>query len=174
MSMPRRTNAASIGLVKDYLQRRIAAEKEETDSVRSPSCSAPGEVLKRVQDRALIASYRTETSKKQREIADLTDPNTPRVFQVTRCSSCGGQLELVRILSALLLQLCVMDRTARHSLHVPALVSPAVRLASQSSLAGIDGVQLSRRERSRMPELRKGSWSRSRNCPVQPAIRRPA
>ncbi|KPV76750.1 uncharacterized protein RHOBADRAFT_48072 [Rhodotorula graminis WP1] len=68
---------ASVGLVREYLKRQLLAEKQEFDS-----------------DQALIKSYRTETLKKRREIAELSDPTTPRIFQVTRCSACGGQLDL--------------------------------------------------------------------------------
>ncbi|BGP37077.1 Vacuolar protein sorting-associated protein 11 [Rhodotorula kratochvilovae] len=68
---------ASVGLVRECLKRQLLAEKQETDS-----------------DLALIASYRTETAKKRREVVELSDPDAPRVFQVTRCSACGGQLDL--------------------------------------------------------------------------------
>ncbi|GAA6048699.1 hypothetical protein NBRC10513_000711 [Rhodotorula toruloides] len=68
---------ASIGLVREYLKRQLLAEKQEIES-----------------DQALIASYRTESAKKRKEIQELSDPNVPRVFQVTRCSACGGQLDL--------------------------------------------------------------------------------
>ncbi len=46
------------------------------------------------QDLGLIQSYRTETEKKQAEVAALTDEDQPRVFQVTICTACGGQLDL--------------------------------------------------------------------------------
>jgi len=59
-------------------------------------CVEPVDLRLIVQGRALIGSYRTETAKKSRDIADLRNPDAPRVFQVTRCSACGGQLELVR------------------------------------------------------------------------------
>ncbi|BGP05132.1 Vacuolar protein sorting-associated protein 11 [Rhodotorula toruloides] len=68
---------ASIGLVREYLKRQLLAEKQEIES-----------------DQALIASYRTESAKKRKEIQELSDPNVPRVFQVTRCSACGGQLDV--------------------------------------------------------------------------------
>ncbi|GAA5924401.1 tethering complex subunit PEP5 [Sporobolomyces koalae] len=72
-----KNGTASIGLVREYLKKQLVAEKQEIDS-----------------DQALIASYRTESAKKQKEIAELSDPNVPRIFQVTRCSACGGQLDL--------------------------------------------------------------------------------
>ncbi|GAA5997060.1 tethering complex subunit PEP5 [Rhodotorula paludigena] len=68
---------ASVGLVREYLKRQLLAEKQEIDS-----------------DQALITSYRAETAKKRREIHELSDPDQPRIFQVTRCSACGGQLDL--------------------------------------------------------------------------------
>ncbi|ORY88576.1 hypothetical protein BCR35DRAFT_288786 [Leucosporidium creatinivorum] len=68
---------ASIGLVREYLKKQLTAEKQEIDS-----------------DQGLIASYRTESAKKRKEIQELSDPNVPRIFQVTRCSACGGQLDL--------------------------------------------------------------------------------
>ncbi|BGP53141.1 hypothetical protein JCM8202_004725 [Rhodotorula sphaerocarpa] len=72
-----KNSTASLGLVRDYLKRQLLAEKQETES-----------------DQALIASYRSETAKKRKEIQELSDPNAPRIFQVTRCSACGGQLDL--------------------------------------------------------------------------------
>ncbi|GAA5870558.1 hypothetical protein JCM16303_001519 [Sporobolomyces ruberrimus] len=72
-----KNGTASIGLVREFLKKQLLAEKQEIDS-----------------DQALIASYRTESAKKQKEIRELSDPNVPRIFQVTRCSACGGQLDL--------------------------------------------------------------------------------
>ncbi|KAI5476765.1 vacuolar membrane protein, partial [Pseudohyphozyma bogoriensis] len=68
---------ASIGLVREYLKRQLSREKEEIDS-----------------DRGLITSYRSESAKKRKEIVELSSPDVPRIFQVTRCSACGGQLDL--------------------------------------------------------------------------------
>jgi len=42
----------------------------------------------------LIKSYRTETTKKQAEVAALTSEEQPQVFQNTSCTACGGQLDL--------------------------------------------------------------------------------
>lgn len=47
-----------------------------------------------MQDRSLIESYRTDLTRKEQEIKELSDPDTPRIFQVTRCSACGGSLDL--------------------------------------------------------------------------------
>ncbi len=35
-----------------------------------------------------------ETAAKLRQVEELSDPEHPRVFHVTRCTSCGGQLDL--------------------------------------------------------------------------------
>ncbi|GAA5881447.1 hypothetical protein JCM3774_005086 [Rhodotorula dairenensis] len=72
-----KNNTTSLGLVREYLKRQLVADKQETES-----------------DQALLASYRSETAKKRKEIQELSDPNTPRIFQVTRCSACQGQLDL--------------------------------------------------------------------------------
>ncbi|KWU41691.1 hypothetical protein RHOSPDRAFT_22507, partial [Rhodotorula sp. JG-1b] len=72
-----KNNTASLGLVREYLKRQLLADKQDTES-----------------DQALIASYRAETAKKRKEIHELSDPNAPRIFQVTRCSACQGQLDL--------------------------------------------------------------------------------
>ena len=47
-----------------------------------------------LQDRRLVDSYRTETASKLKEIAELSDPDAPRVFHVTKCSACHTPLEL--------------------------------------------------------------------------------
>ncbi|KAG8932101.1 hypothetical protein FRC02_001657 [Tulasnella sp. 418] len=75
-----RNGVASVGLVKGWLMKRIMESKEEVDA-----------------DRQLIASYRNETESKLKEVAELSDPEHPRVFHVTRCSACGGQLDLPSI-----------------------------------------------------------------------------
>ncbi|BGP13056.1 Vacuolar protein sorting-associated protein 11 [Rhodosporidiobolus nylandii] len=67
---------AGLGLVREYLKRQVVREREEVDS-----------------DLALIASYRSESASKQKTIAELSSPTQSRVFQVTRCAACGGQLD---------------------------------------------------------------------------------
>jgi uncharacterized protein with PIN domain len=47
-----------------------------------------------VQDKSLIESYRSETASKEKQIVELSDTAHPEVFQVTRCTACGGQLDL--------------------------------------------------------------------------------
>ncbi|KAJ7785937.1 hypothetical protein B0H16DRAFT_1681201 [Mycena metata] len=72
-----RNDVASVGLVKEWLMTRIQTARSEIQS-----------------DQELTASYRTETAAKLKQVADLADPNVPRVFNVTRCSRCDGTLEL--------------------------------------------------------------------------------
>ncbi|PBK93283.1 hypothetical protein ARMGADRAFT_1012979 [Armillaria gallica] len=45
-------------------------------------------------DQEWTNSYRMETTAKLKQVQDLSDPEHPRVFHVTRCSRCGGQLDL--------------------------------------------------------------------------------
>ncbi|KAG8863727.1 hypothetical protein FRB96_007564 [Tulasnella sp. 330] len=72
-----RNDVASVGLVKEWLMRRISESRDEIAA-----------------DKKVIDAYRTETKAKLQEVADLSDPNNPRIFHVTRCSSCSGPLDL--------------------------------------------------------------------------------
>ncbi len=72
-----RNSVTSIGVVKDWLKAKVAETKQDVES-----------------DKQLVASYRSETADKLKEINELSDPTRPQVFQVTRCASCGGQLDL--------------------------------------------------------------------------------
>ncbi|KAJ7814129.1 hypothetical protein B0H14DRAFT_2850933 [Mycena olivaceomarginata] len=72
-----RNDVASVGLVKDWLMTRIQTARAEIQS-----------------DQEWTTSYRLETAAKLKQVEDLTDPEHPRVFNVTRCSGCGGQLDL--------------------------------------------------------------------------------
>ncbi|PFH46708.1 hypothetical protein AMATHDRAFT_7477 [Amanita thiersii Skay4041] len=72
-----RNGVASVGLVKEWLVSRI---KESRAQIHA--------------DQELTKSYRSETATKLRQVAALADPEHPRVFHVTRCSACGGQLDL--------------------------------------------------------------------------------
>jgi len=72
-----RNGVTSVGLVKDWLMTRIRQGQEE---VRT--------------DQQLIDSYRAETQAKLRQVEELSDPDHPRVFHVTQCSACQGQLDL--------------------------------------------------------------------------------
>ncbi|KAE8211560.1 hypothetical protein CF327_g4702 [Tilletia walkeri] len=71
------SRVANLGLVREYLLRAITQEREDIEA-----------------DRRLTTSYRDETSKKLTELSELSDPNTAHVFQTTKCSACGGQLDL--------------------------------------------------------------------------------
>ncbi|KAJ9473990.1 E3 ubiquitin-protein ligase PEP5 [Pseudozyma hubeiensis] len=46
------------------------------------------------QDASAIADYKRSTTETLQEISELTDPSANRVFQMTRCTACGGQLDL--------------------------------------------------------------------------------
>ncbi|CAD6893709.1 unnamed protein product [Tilletia controversa] len=72
-----KSRVANLGLVREYLLRAITQEREDIDA-----------------DRRLTTSYRDETAKKLTELTELSDPNTAHVFQTTKCSACGGQLDL--------------------------------------------------------------------------------
>ncbi|KAF9112292.1 hypothetical protein BGX27_003651 [Mortierella sp. AM989] len=69
------TSVATIGMIKNYIGRRIETERKE-----------------RLEDQKLIQNYRVESEKKRREIEELK--TSARVFQATKCSSCGGSLDL--------------------------------------------------------------------------------
>ncbi|KAG0324131.1 hypothetical protein BGZ99_002190 [Dissophora globulifera] len=69
------TSVATIGMIKNYIGRRIESERKE-----------------RLEDQKQIQSYRQESEKKRREIEELK--TTARVFQATKCSACGGSLDL--------------------------------------------------------------------------------
>ncbi|OJT02264.1 Vacuolar protein sorting-associated protein 11 -like protein [Trametes pubescens] len=72
-----RNSVASVGLVKEWLMLRIKSVREEVD-----------------MDQKLIASYRTETEAKLRQVEELSDPDHLRVFHVTQYSACQGGLDL--------------------------------------------------------------------------------
>ncbi|KAF9220088.1 hypothetical protein BS17DRAFT_788227 [Gyrodon lividus] len=75
-----RNGVASVGLVKGWLMRRIKEGREEVAT-----------------DQQLISSYRHETKTKLKQVEDLGDMEHSRVFHVTRCSQCNGQLDLPSI-----------------------------------------------------------------------------
>ncbi|KAH7908522.1 hypothetical protein BJ138DRAFT_1128397 [Hygrophoropsis aurantiaca] len=75
-----RNGVASVGLVKQWLMTRIKEAREEIQT-----------------DQQLINSYRLETKTKLQQVAELSDPEHPRVFHITRCSECKGQLDLPSI-----------------------------------------------------------------------------
>ncbi|KAK9317120.1 hypothetical protein V1522DRAFT_399450 [Lipomyces starkeyi] len=66
---------ATVGIVRGYLSEIIEREKKEIET-----------------NRRLTESYRQETKAKLDEIRELE--TEPRVFQSTRCASCGAPLDL--------------------------------------------------------------------------------
>lgn len=152
---------ASIGLVRDYLKRQLLAEKQEIDSVRRFlfPIALLGLTAASTQDQALIASYRTESAKKRKEIQELSDPNVPRVFQVTRCSACGGQLDLP-----------ATHFMCRHSYHQRYV--PSASRSRDFELTIRLFAQVPWRERDAVPELRTHARCHSRDPQEQRAARR--
>ncbi|OAC97684.1 hypothetical protein MUCCIDRAFT_154612 [Mucor lusitanicus CBS 277.49] len=73
-----RSNVATIGLLKEYIGKKIEHERAE---------------LK--QNEELIESYREETEKRRKEIEELQ--TSARIFQVQKCSGCEGNLDLPAI-----------------------------------------------------------------------------
>ncbi|EIN07034.1 hypothetical protein PUNSTDRAFT_114539 [Punctularia strigosozonata HHB-11173 SS5] len=72
-----RNGVASVGLVKEWLMKRIGEAREEIET-----------------DKQLTNSYRLETASKLKQVEELVDPDHPRVFHVTRCSTCNAPLDL--------------------------------------------------------------------------------
>ncbi|KDQ33122.1 hypothetical protein PLEOSDRAFT_1099105 [Pleurotus ostreatus PC15] len=72
-----RNGVASVGLVKSWLVGHITSSREQIH-----------------RDQEWTNSYRLETQSKLQQVKELSDIDQPRVFHVTRCSSCGGQLDL--------------------------------------------------------------------------------
>ncbi|KAI8997885.1 hypothetical protein BDB01DRAFT_864962 [Pilobolus umbonatus] len=70
-----RSNVASIGLIKDYIGKKIEHEHQELN-----------------QNDELIESYRDETERRRQEIEELQ--TSARIFQVQKCSACEGTLDL--------------------------------------------------------------------------------
>lgn len=67
---------ASVGLAKPYLKACFEMDAGEIKS-----------------NQGLVDSYKKEILEKKREFDNLVDTDKPQVFQVTRCSSCGGGLD---------------------------------------------------------------------------------
>jgi vacuolar protein sorting-associated protein 11 len=89
-----RNRVASVGLVKQWLMTRIKESREEIHTVRFFLLIFIASSLVASQDEQLINSYRLETKSKLKQVDELSDPEHPRVFHVTRCSACSGQLDL--------------------------------------------------------------------------------
>ncbi|KAF9476515.1 hypothetical protein BDN70DRAFT_839137 [Pholiota conissans] len=72
-----RNGVASVGLVKEWLIKRIKESRTEIQN-----------------DQELTKSYRLETAQRLKQVQELTSQEEPRVFHVTRCTTCLGQLDL--------------------------------------------------------------------------------
>ncbi|EPQ28447.1 uncharacterized protein PFL1_04273 [Pseudozyma flocculosa PF-1] len=72
-----RTGVASVGLVRSYLSRTILAERADIEA-----------------NETTTASLQASTAEKLAEVHALTTAERPQVFQMTRCSACGGPLDL--------------------------------------------------------------------------------
>lgn len=68
---------ASVGLLRDHLMRALDAQKNDIST-----------------NAKLTQTYREETRQKQEDIDALQNLDQPRIFQQSKCSYCGGQLEL--------------------------------------------------------------------------------
>ncbi|CDS01005.1 related to PEP5-vacuolar biogenesis protein [Sporisorium scitamineum] len=66
-----------VGLIREFIISSISSISTATE-----------------QDTTAIAQYKQSTDETLHEISELTDANTARVFQMTRCTACGGQLDL--------------------------------------------------------------------------------
>ncbi|OBZ69121.1 Vacuolar protein sorting-associated protein 11 [Grifola frondosa] len=90
-----RNDVASVGLVKEWLMARIRQAREAVSTVRIFVVLPRGDWADGgVQDEELIGSYRGETEAKLRQVEELSDPDRARVFHVTQCAACQGQLDL--------------------------------------------------------------------------------
>ena len=90
-----RNEVASIGLVKEWLIKRITVSQTGIHDVSCPFFFVDAKMLERdFQDQELTKSYRLETATMLTQVNELSDTAQPQVFHVTRCSSCHGQLDL--------------------------------------------------------------------------------
>ena len=90
-----RNEVASIGLVKEWLIKRITVSQTGIHDVSCPFFFVDAKMLELdFQDQELTKSYRLETATMLTQVNELSDTAQPQVFHVTRCSSCHGQLDL--------------------------------------------------------------------------------
>ena len=66
-----------VGIVREFIVSSITSTLTSTDA-----------------DMAAIGDYKTSTEETLAEIGELTDSAGARVFQMARCTACGGQLDL--------------------------------------------------------------------------------
>lgn len=71
------TPHTQVGVIRDFIISSISSTLTSTS-----------------HDAAAIADYKQSTTETLREISELTDAGGTRVFQMTRCTACGGQLDL--------------------------------------------------------------------------------
>jgi hypothetical protein len=75
-----RNGVASVGLLKEWLVKRITTSRAEIHN-----------------DEALTKSYQLETVSRRKLVEELSDSEQPRVFHNTRCAICHAQLDLPTI-----------------------------------------------------------------------------
>jgi hypothetical protein len=75
-----RNGVASVGLLKEWLVKRITTSRAEIHN-----------------DEALTKSYQLETVSRRKLVEELSDTEQPRVFHNTRCAICHAQLDLPTI-----------------------------------------------------------------------------
>ncbi|KAF6763702.1 vacuolar membrane protein [Ephemerocybe angulata] len=75
-----RNGVASVGLIKEWLVKRIRESRAEIHN-----------------DEQLTKSYQLETASRRKLVEELSDPDQPRVFHNTRCAVCHAQLDLPTI-----------------------------------------------------------------------------
>lgn len=71
------TPHTQVGIIRDFITTSISSTLTSTAS-----------------DEKLISDYKSSTDQTLQEIGELTDAGGARVFQMTRCSACAGQLDL--------------------------------------------------------------------------------
>ncbi|KAF5330983.1 hypothetical protein D9619_005205 [Psilocybe cf. subviscida] len=72
-----RNGVASVGLVKEWMVERIKKSRVEIQN-----------------DQELTKSYRLETAQRLKQVQELSSTDESKVFHVTRCTKCLGQLDL--------------------------------------------------------------------------------
>lgn len=134
--------AITMGMIKSYLSDNIRRERKEIQA-----------------NRRLIESYRTETTAKKSELADLEAK--PIVFQARRCSSCGRNLTLPTV-----------HFMCKHSFHQECLNKPGLGMNEDDKVdcpickPGNDTIRAIRRqqvESTEQHDLFKTALARSNN-----------
>ncbi|TEB39465.1 hypothetical protein FA13DRAFT_1750921 [Coprinellus micaceus] len=108
-----RNGVASVGLLKEWLVKRITTSRAEIHN-----------------DEALTKSYQLETVSRRKLVEELSDSEQPRVFHNTRCAICHAQLDLPTIhfmCNHSYHQRCLQD----HETECPTCAQEHSRLADQ-------------------------------------------